>query len=92
MLTDPVLLFNKTPFLRFSVSNLVNESKLKTTLCLDDITIFTYAVSRLLGIIAKDLPKAELSYLAYLSSICCSLLLAPPGRLALLKTMHTKQN
>lgn len=53
MLTDPVLLFNKTPFLQFSVSNLVNDSKLKTTLCLDDITIFTYAVSRLLGIIAR---------------------------------------
>lgn len=69
-----------TPFLQFSVSNLVNDSKLKTRLCLDDITIFTYTVSRLLGIIAQDLPKAELSYLAYLSSFvvlsCWRLLVA----------------
>lgn len=68
-----------TRFLQFSVSNMVNNSKIKAALHLDDITIFTYSVSRLLRIIAQDLPKAELSYVAYLFSICCSLLLAPPG-------------
>lgn len=85
MLTEPQLLFrikethhpHSSP-VKFTEYNLVNDTKLKTTLSelmTTDITKFTYSIVRLAEIIAKDMLTTQQSCWAYFIFIFISLLL-----------------